>query len=121
MLLVTFLMFSSTKVESTQANEPTGVEGIISISPSRPGPTRIGEPGSKPLPNAEFIVQNEKGPVTSFTTDAKGSFKVALPPGHYTISSNTGKRRIGRFGPFEVDVVAGKMTKVAWVCDSGMR
>jgi hypothetical protein len=31
------------------------------------------------------------------------------------------KTSIGRFGPFEADVTQGKMTKVQWECDSGIR
>jgi hypothetical protein len=31
------------------------------------------------------------------------------------------KKGIGHYGPFEVDVVADRMTKVEWRCDSGMR
>lgn len=98
-----------------------GVEGVILISPSHPGPIREGVPSSAPLAGKEFSVQNQSGQVASFKTDEQGHFRVNLAPGHYTISLKDGKRRIGRFGPFEVDVVAGKMTKVEWACDSGMR
>jgi hypothetical protein len=31
------------------------------------------------------------------------------------------KDGIGRYGPFDVDVVAGKMTKIEWQCDTGLR
>ena len=44
-----------------------------------------------------------------------------VPPGHYKVSHKGRKSSIGRFGPFEVDVVAGKITKVEWQCDSGIR
>ncbi len=80
----------------------TGFEGVITISPAQPGPTRADAPGSQPLANAAFVVENEKGEVASFTIKGKR-------PG------------IGRFGPFEVDVVPGKMARVQWECDSGIR
>ena len=99
----------------------TGVEGIITISPSQPGPTRADAPGSKPLANTAFVVENQNGEVTSFMTDGQGRFRVSLPPGHYKVSLQGRKTTIGRFGPFEADVASGKMTKVQWECDSGIR
>lgn len=99
----------------------TGIEGVITVGPVNGGPARIGIPGSRPLPNATFIAQNEKGTATSFTTDDQGSFRVSLVPGHYTVSLKEKKGGIGRYGPFQVDVVAGQMAKVAWRCDTGMR
>jgi len=74
-----------------------------------------------PLANAGFVIENNGREVASFTTDEKGHFRAALPPGHYKVSLKGRKSSIGRFGPFEVDVVASKMTKVQWECDSGIR
>ena len=105
----------------TPSGGESGIEGVISISPARPGPTRIGEPGSVPLTNATFVIENNNREVTSFTTDDKGHFRAALPPGHYKVSLKGRKTGIGRFGPFEVDVSSGKMTNVQWDCDSGIR
>jgi len=99
----------------------SGIEGVISISPARPGPVRVDEAGSVPLANATFVIENDSREIASFTTDDKGHFRAAVPPGHYKVSLKGSKSSIGRFGPFEVDVVAGKMTKVQWECDSGIR
>ena len=99
----------------------SGIEGIIAISPSQPGPSRSDAPDSKPLSNTAFVVRDLKGEVTSFTTDDHGQFRIPLAPGHYTVSIKGRKLSIGHFGPFEVDVVSGKMTKVQWKCDSGIR
>ena len=81
----------------------------------------MGVPDSRTLPNATFIAQNEKGTATSFTTDDQGRFRVSLEPGHYTVSLKEKKAGIGRYGPFEVDLVEGQITKVEWRCDTGMR
>ena len=105
----------------TPSGAETGIEGIITISPTQAGPVRDDSPGSKPLANATFAVENEKGEVASFTTDDQGHFRTLVPPGHYKVSMKGRKSGIGRFGPFEVDVVGGKMTKVQWQCDSGIR
>jgi Carboxypeptidase regulatory-like domain len=105
----------------TPAGGESGIEGIITISPARPGPIRADEAGSVPLANATFAVENNSGEVASFTTDDQGRFRASLPPGHYKVSLKGRKTSIGRFGPFEVDVTSGKMTNVQWKCDSGIR
>jgi hypothetical protein len=105
----------------TPSGGGSGIEGIITISPARPGPIRSDEAGSVPLANATFVVENNNREVASFTTNDQGRFRAALPPGHYKASLKGRKTTIGRFGPFEVDVTEGKMTNVQWECDSGMR
>jgi hypothetical protein len=105
----------------TQPRPDSGIEGVITVSPASPGPARAGVPNARPLANTTFAVENTSGVIATFTTDADGRFRVSLPPGHYTVSRKDGRPRIGYFGPFEVDVAAGKMTMVAWQCDSGMR
>ena len=91
------------------------------ISPTQPGPIRADSPGSLPLVNTAFVVENEKGEVASFTTDDQGHFRTLLAPGHYKVSIKGKRPGIGRYGPFEVDVAPGKMTRVQWDCDSGIR
>jgi hypothetical protein len=108
-------------IGQTPSAGESGIEGVITISPSQPGPSRVDAPGSKPLANTAFVVESQKGEVTSFTTDDQGHFRIPLGPGQYTVSIKGRKTTIGRFGPFEVDVVSGKMTKVQWECDSGIR
>jgi hypothetical protein len=104
-----------------QSGSETGIEGVITISPTRAGPVRADEPSSKPLPNATFAVKNQSGEVASFTTDQEGRFRLPLAPGHYKVSLKGKKGGIGKYGPFEVDVATGKMTSVQWNCDSGLR
>jgi hypothetical protein len=105
----------------TPSGAETGIEGVITLSPAQAGPTRDDGPASRPLVNSTFAVESEKGEVASFTTDDQGHFRSSVPPGHYKVSMKGRKSTIGRFGPFEVDVVAGKMTNVQWQCDSGIR
>ena len=100
----------------------SGIEGVITIGPANPGPTRVGAAASTPLANATFAVEkNNGGEVTSFITDEHGRFRVSLPPGHYKISLKGRTSSIGHFGPFEAEVAPGKMTNVQWECDSGIR
>src|SRR5882762_59152 len=110
-----------TSAGQTPSGGESGIEGIIIISPSRPGPIRADAPGSVPLANVTFAVEKNNGEVTSFITDDQGRFRVSLRPGHYRIFLKGRKTTIGRFGPFEGDVAPGKMTNVQWECDSGIR
>ena len=108
-------------VGQTPSGSETGIEGVITISPTQPGPIRADAPGSLPLPNTAFVVRNENGEVASFTTDDQGRFRISVPPGHYKVSIKGRKIGIGHYGPFEVDVAPGKMANVQWQCDSGIR
>src|SRR5712692_3389026 len=120
-VLVPLALFSCLASAETQPEPGTGLEGVISISPIHGGPTRVGIPNSGPLANTAFVVKQGDRTVTTFTTDDQGRFRVSLPPGHYIISRKDGGGRIGRYGPFEVDVAAGQIKKVQWNCDTGMR
>jgi len=117
------LCFAQTSPTSTPMPETaeTGIEGVITLGPTHGGPVRPGMESSRPLANATFIVGNDSGAVAEFTTDDKGHFKVSVTPGHYTVTKKNQQKGIGRYGPFDVDVTAGQMTKVAWQCDTGMR
>jgi hypothetical protein len=117
--IILVLLVMSLSSAQTPTGSGTGLEGVITVSPIHPGPTREGVPNSGPLANCTFAVQNVKGTVTSFTTDDQGRFRIPLAPGHYAVSMT--ERRIRHCGPFDVDVVDGKMTKIEWRCDTGMR
>jgi hypothetical protein len=106
--------------QSNRANA-TGISGVITVSPIRPGPSRADIPNRGPFANTTFVVQSEKGTVTSFATDDQGRFRVSVAPGHYTVSPKDWDGGPGRCGPFDVDVASGKVTNVEWHCNSGMR
>lgn len=119
MLLIMSACFASGQ---TGSQSGTGIEGVITFSPTRPGPIRAGAPGSEPLANTTFVVENGKGEeVASFTTDEQGQFRVPLPPGRYAVSKKGKKGGPGHYGPFDVDVRAERMTRVTWECDTGIR
>ena len=114
-------MAVSASTGQTPSDGESGIEGVITISPANPGPTRIGAAASAPVARSTFAVEKNNAEVTSFVTDDHGRFRVLLSPGHYKISMKERKSSIGHFGPFEIDVVPGKMTTVQWECDSGIR
>src|SRR5437762_7920446 len=102
----------------TQSGSGTGIEGVIMFGPTQGGPIRPDVPGSKPLANAMFVVENEKRAVASFTTDDQGRFRISLAPEHYTVSMNAKKHSIGYYRPSDVDVDASRQAKVHWERDA---
>lgn len=121
--LVLFLSIVSFSFAQTQPapSSATGIEGVITMGPAYGGPAREGIPNSRPLPNTTFVVSGEKGAVAEFTTDETGQFRLALAPGHYSVSIKKKTGAIGHYGPFSVDVTDGQMQRVTWSCDTGMR
>ncbi len=104
-----------------EAAPATGLEGVIVVSPTQPGPTVEGAPSSTPLAGVDFDVRKGSDIVASFKTDELGRFRISLPPGHYVVSMKSGKRRMRNQSSFEVDVIAGHIKHVQWTCDSGLR
>lgn len=121
-LLALFSRFVSAETQSTSKTESeTGLEGVILVGPIQGGPTKQGVPDSRPLANTEFLVVKENSAVASFKTDDQGRFRISLPSGHYTVSRKDWKATVGSYGPFEVDVAAGRIKTVQWNCDTGIR
>jgi hypothetical protein len=98
----------------------SGIEGVIMVSPSHPGPTRKDEPDAAPAANVTFDVMKADAKIASLTTDAEGRFRIALGPGQYIVLRGDPGARVGRWR-FEAEVKPGEMTSVRWVADSGMR
>ncbi|MGI8480789.1 MAG: hypothetical protein ACR2MF_01770 [Chthoniobacterales bacterium] len=127
-ILMVFNMFSQL-VPAGAASTPvpdltTGIEGTILAGPLNGGPTRQGVAGVGPLANTAFVVHKDDTLVASFPTDSQGRFRLALAPGRYRIFNKGGTGKSGKlvsYGPFEVDIVSGRMTKVQWECDTGLR
>jgi len=115
------ILMCSSFAQTPAPSSGTGIEGVISMGPAYGGPARAGMPNSRPLPNTTFVVSGDKGAAAEFTTDETGRFRIALAPGHYSVSIKEKKGMIGHYGPFSVDVTAGQMKAVTWYCDTGMR
>ena len=120
LVALTLMVITCSSCARSSDTTGTGLEGTISISPIRPGPTREDQPDAAPLQSVTFAVVNENGVIAHFTTDDSGKFKVSLKPGHYTVSIEA-DTRIRHCGPFEVEIATSGVTTVQWRCDSGMR
>lgn len=80
----------------------------------------MGVANSAPLAHTQFVVENAAGVVVTFKTDEEGRFRVPLSPGRYSVR-RAEMKKIGRCGPFQVEVEAGGFKQVQFACDSGMR
>jgi hypothetical protein len=115
------VIICTTALSEIPSSNPTGLEGTIVVSPSRPGPIRKGEePSVAPVANSQFAVKAGDTIIKRFMTDDKGHFNITLSPGHYVVLREGVAATVGRWR-FEADVVAGQTTKVNWTADSGMR
>jgi hypothetical protein len=119
-LLCALFPFTVMAASPSPTPMPSGIEGVILVSPNRPGPIRKDVPSQSPAGNVTFVVMQADAKVASLTTDAEGRFRVSLPPGHYIVTRDDPGARIGHWH-FEADVKAGEMTSVRWTGDSGMR
>jgi hypothetical protein len=101
----------------------SGIEGQALISPVGPGPTRQGQPDSAPFRTTLVISRASDGSeVRRLETGSDGRFRVALPPGTYTVGPPVGTgRRLPRAGQETVTVAPGKFAQVTINFDSGMR
>jgi len=101
----------------------SGIEGQAQISPSHPGPLRQGQSGSAPYQTTLVVLSSDGREVARFQTGADGRFRVALPPGEYTVGSDPSQpaRRFPRGEQQTVTVLPGKFTTVTLSFDSGMR
>src|SRR5437868_5830419 len=90
-LLVIFML----RLLAVSAQNPsvagTGIEGVITVSPAGPGPSKENGPDSAPVANVAFAVEGEQGVTALFTTDEQGRFRISLSPGHYTIRVKQGR------------------------------
>ena len=119
-LLCALFPFTVMAASPSPTPMPSGIEGVILVSPNRPGPIRKDVPSEGPAGNVTFVVMQADAKVASLTTDAEGRFRVSLPPGHYIVTRDDPGARIGHWH-FEAEVKAGEMTSVRWTGDSGMR
>ena len=120
LLAFALIPFAAMAVTPSPSPLPSGIEGIILVSPSRPGPTRKDQPSAAPAPNLAFVVKKAEARVAAFTTDEQGHFRVSLPPGQYIVLREDPGAKIGHWR-FEAEVKPAEVTTVRWVGDSGMR
>ena len=104
------------------SEESSGIKGTVLLTGNCPGPQRVDE-SCPPRPyEGKLAIRNasDQQVVTTTTTDSKGEFKVALPPGKYLITQPQQTRYPLIHSP-EVLVEKNKFTNVQIQGDMGMR
>jgi hypothetical protein len=109
-------------VSSEVSAEESGVSGVVTVTPARPGPQRAGAPGGKPLVGADVQIRDAGGAIVGrATTDADGAFRILAPSGEYQVHLDVQGAKFPRCGRQRVRVEAGRMAHLDLSCDSGMR
>jgi len=109
-------------VTYAEAHAPkSGVVGNIRVSPSCPGPQRMGQDCVAPYVEAKVQLLNAAGAVVgSATTDRTGHFTIRAPVGDYQV-------RVDIDGPYprcestSVHILSKTFMQADILCDSGMR
>ena len=79
------VMLAVASTAATRGDESdTGLLGVVLMGPVIPGPVAAGQADEAPF-SAGFSVLDADGKVAHFKSSEDGNFKIALPPGEYTI------------------------------------
>jgi hypothetical protein len=96
-----------------------GLFGSAVISPAQPV-CRAGESCTKPAAGMTLVFTNLRGASKSVVTSAKGTYRIRLAPGSYTVRVG-GQNRIGRITPAKVVVRRGLLLRRDFAIDVGIR
>jgi hypothetical protein len=100
----------------------SGVTGIVTVSPTRPGPQVAGEASWRPFADAEVQLRDAHGAIVGRTnTDSKGNFRILAPSGQYQVRIDTHGALFPRCQPESAQVAEAQLAHVEISCDSGMR
>jgi hypothetical protein len=100
----------------------TGVAGRVLAGPTCPV-ERPGDPACSPRPvaNATLTVRSGDAVVATITTDAGGSYRIALPPGDYTLEAAPVAGVMRTPLPMPFSVAATGVTPLDVTYDTGIR
>jgi hypothetical protein len=126
---VLILMCFSIQAQETQTNSTMGtVTGKVKFSPTRPGPVRPDEPEDPKILRRIYanykvrvLAEDGKKLIRELEINSEGIYKTELEPGIYFLKvypSAMGK--IQKAGE-QVEVIAGKTTRLDFSIDTGMR
>lgn len=103
----------------------SGIEGQALLSPTHPGPIRVGQPHTQAAPfqtDLAIYSASDGREVARAQTGTDGRFRVSLPPGIYLIGPpRTNQRKLPRAQEQQVEVTSRTFSYVTIQFDSGMR
>lgn len=121
-----FLSGCGDQGQGQTTGDESGVAGRVQLGPQCPVETAGGDPcADDPAPAARVTVSKQlpgdlyaAGEVLArTTTDADGSYSVAVAPGHYVVTADAGMS----CALMDARVTTGAYTKVDIPCDTGIR
>lgn len=121
-----FVLCTGAGASAPDPGRGSGVVGMVVVSPSCPGPQKIGEDAcTSPLADAKLslkplgrVAQGAEDLKSS--TNSKGRFSIAAPPGRYVLHVEV-EGIYPRCPPTKVRVQRSGLTHTEVRCDSGMR
>lgn len=96
-----------------------GLFGSAVISPAQPV-CRAGESCTKPAAGMTLVFTSTRGVAKSVVTSAKGTYRIRLAPGTYSVRVG-GANRIGKITPLKVVVRRGLLLRRDFAIDVGIR
>lgn len=99
----------------------SGIRGVVVAGPQCPVESAQSPCPDAPLTKTEVQVKRSGNVVATATSDETGAFRVALPPGTYSVEAVTDMGGIGYARPVEVTVTDGAFAQVSVVVDTGIR
>lgn len=112
---------SSEPAQDGGASGDSGVDGTVTVGPTCPGPSILGDTRdcSEPLATGLRVVDSSTGvEVAETASDDQGHFRVGLAPGKYTITTVDGSLLAT---PVEVTVQSQRYSETDVLVDSGVR
>ena len=98
---------------------PSGVQGSVTLSPN--GPECVDAAScSKPARRVLLLFSHDGGVRARVTTSAKGTYRVLLPPGRYSVTTTAFRRGSG-VTPRVVRVRSGRISTANLTIDTGMQ
>ena len=97
-----------------------GLHGTVTRGPTTPV-CRVGLPCSEPAAGAVLVFEREHHAAARVRVDARGHYSVKLAPGSYAVLVAPRRRLGSRIAPRTVRVVAGRMRRVDFSIDTGIR
>jgi len=100
----------------------SGINGYIHMGPICPVESYPPDSGcaDRPYASATVVATNAAGKQYQGKTDADGKFRIAVPVGTYTVTTDQ-KNMYPRCGTQEAIVTIDKFTNVGISCDTGIR
>ena len=99
----------------------SGIEGQFFVYPINGGPELPGVLNQAPWGDTSFTIRRGDKVIATFSTDAKGRFRVPLAPAKYTLLPTEPHSALPETEPLELEVPPGKFLKLGVKFDTGIR